>query len=132
MFSPCDRLTIETNSLPHESNVIAFGPTGQSTSAASGAVGANNSLWLLGQLQTPTVGGGWLDLSFNNTRPVVGSVVGGVLLNSGTALTAGTNNTTFNGLPVIGFQVNSAKSIGAGVRDNYRHSSNLAIKKSVQ
>lgn len=132
LFSPCDRLTIETNSLPHESNVIAFGPTGQSTSAASGAVGANNSLWLLGQLQTPTVGGGWLDLSFNNTRPVVGSVVGGVLLNSGTALTAGTNNTTFNGLPVIGFQVNSAKSIGAGVRDNYRHSSNLAIKKSVQ
>ena len=92
---------------------------------------SDKSLWLLGQLQTPVVGGGWLDLSFSGTRPVVGTIVGGVLLRTGTPLVAG-NLTTFNGLPVIGFQVTSAKSIGATVRDNYRDSSNLAIKKSVQ
>lgn len=131
LFSPCDRTVAETNALPHESNVVAFGASGQATTAASGALNANNSLWLLGQLQTPTVGGGWFDLSFTGTRPVVGSVVGGVLLGTGASLTAGAS-TTFNGLPVIGFQVTSAKSVQAGgLRDNYRHSSNLAIKKSV-
>lgn len=131
IFSPCDRTDIVTNSLPHESNVIAFGASTQSTSAASGAMNANNALWLLGQLQTPTVGGGWLDLSFTNTRPVVGTTVGGVFLRTGAPIAAGAP-VTFNGLPVIGFQVTGAKSVGASVRDNYRHSSNLAIKKSVQ
>ena len=131
VFSPCDRTIEDTSSLPHESNVIAFGPAGADATKPSGAMSSDKSLWLLGQLQTPVVGGGWLDLSFSGTRPVVGTIVGGVLLRTGTPLVAG-NLTTFNGLPVIGFQVTSAKSIGATVRDNYRHSSNLAIKKSVQ
>lgn len=131
LFSPCDRTIAETNALPHESNVVSFGPTGQSSTAASGALNANNALWLLGQQQTPTVRGGWLDLSFTNTRPVVGSVVGGVVLSTGASLTSSAP-VTFNGLPVIGFQVTSAKSLQpGGVRDNYRHSSNLALKKSV-
>ena len=131
VFSPCDRTIEDTSSLPHESNVIAFGPAGADTTKPSGAMSADKALWLLGQLQTPAVGGGWLNLSFTGTRPVVGTTVGGVILATGTPLVAGAP-TTFNGLPVIGFQVTSAKSAAPGVRDNYRHSSNLAIRKSVQ
>jgi hypothetical protein len=131
LFSPCDRLTVDTNSLPHESNVISFGPSGASATAPSGAMSANRSLPLLGLIQTPVVGGGWLDLSFVGTRAIVGSSLAGVNLRSGTAIAAGTNNVTMNGLPVIGFQAVSAKSITGNVNASYRHSSALAIKKSI-
>lgn len=131
-FSPCDPADIIPGaSLPFESNVIAFGPTGQSTTAASGALNADNALWLLGAVQTPLGGGGWLDLAFTSIRPVAATRTGGVDLVTGAALTQGA--VTFNGLPVVGFQAGSAKSIGTGgVRDNYRHSSNLNYRKSVQ
>ena len=132
VFSPCDRLTVDTNSLPHESNVISFGPTSATSGSPSGAMGANNALWLLGVIQTPFVGGGWLDLSFVGTRPVVGSSIAGVFLTGGGAtIGTGTNNVTFAGLPVIGFQATGAKSITGNFNSSYRHSSSLATRKSV-
>lgn len=130
LFSPCDRLTVETNSLPHESSVIAFGPAGATTLTTSGAMGADNALPLLGLLQTPLVGGGWLDLSFTGTRPITGSAVAGVQLRSGVPILRG-SSVTMNGLPVIGFQATFAKSITGNFNASYRHSNSLATKKSV-
>lgn len=131
LFSPCDRLTVETNSLPHESSVIAFGPAGASSLSTSGVMGANNALPLLGLLQTPLVNGGWLDLSFVGTRAITGSSVAGVQLRSGVPIARGSNNVTMNGLPVIGFQATFARSITNNFNASYRHSNSLAIRKSV-
>lgn len=130
LFSPCDPGSQAPGSaVRFESSVLAFGPKGY-TGDSSGALGAKDPHWLLDKLQTPGVGGGWLDLSFKDTRPVVAKFAAGVHLRDGVVLQG--SEVTFNGLPVMGFQVTSLKSVGqGGVRDNYRHSSNLNFVKSV-